>query len=121
MAHWGLGEDGLRVLASRSPWLGSSSNFSVLLGGGVRAASPSGNVGGVGGHSTVDMIVLSHESHGLKFSNGAGSKITKKSRTKEMIRFLSCSKRYINWETEQAINLTPFIYHRSLAMALKLH
>ena len=54
MAQLGSGEDGLRVFPGF--WGSSGSDLASFLGGGVRAASPSGKFGGVGGHSTVDMI-----------------------------------------------------------------
>ena len=57
MAHFVSGEDGRRSLEG---WffldMDSLSDNPGLFGGGVRAASPSGNVGGVGGHSTADIL-----------------------------------------------------------------
>lgn len=59
MAQFGSGDDGRLVLlvVDDISFVTSSWDFG-LLGGGVMAALPSGNVGGVGGHSTVDMIKL---------------------------------------------------------------
>lgn len=58
MAQLGSGDDGRLVLVVAGEdvsFVTSSWDFG-LLGGGVMAALPSGNVGGVGGHSTLDMI-----------------------------------------------------------------
>ena len=58
MAHFVSGEDERRRLGGFCLFLDtdSLSDNPGLFGGGVMAASPSGNVGGVGGHSTADIL-----------------------------------------------------------------